>query len=476
MLVILSDLHFVDESAGKHNLPFEAFQSVLLTNLAAIVKHRKKEIREVILLFLGDTFDLIRTQQWFDEKFEDRPWGSNGLADVINIREAGVTEKRCLRILGRLRGGKKQQTKEPSILEKNYHTFKLFREFGKNLQKKSKKDLNVNLSYIPGNHDRLVNVYPSLRHEVRKILGITTQGNPPFENSYEDLSYGVFASHGHEHDRLNFHGKGLTQKDYMEVPIGDVLTTEFIVKIPWKVAAKLDMILPRIKEDEKKILIRKLQDVDNVRPMHKVLEFINYRANQVDEDQFARVIEDSVREALEELLKLDSGPMRAYSPGCRTAKFVLSWLLHMCPGLFRYLMRRGVLSMFLETLAGDSDPKKDGLARGAVKVAQSKLATDIYAVAYGHTHLPVQIPIATFMNKEIFYINSGTWRPLMTQTLYSQTGSDFVEGKNLTYAIFYNREEDPRDKQKGTRSFELWTGFKKKYYVTHDLDSKSRIG
>jgi UDP-2,3-diacylglucosamine pyrophosphatase LpxH len=475
VLVILSDLHFVDESAGKHNLPFEAFESVLLTNLAAIVNDSKKEIREVILLFLGDTFDLISTQKWFDEEFKDRPWGSNGLSDVININNSGATEKRCLRILGQLGHRTKPQRQGPSILEKNYNTFKLFREFGENLSRKSKKDLKVKLLYIPGNHDRLVNVYPSLRHEVSKILGLTTGGDQPFENSYENQSYGVFASHGHEHDRLNFHGKGLTQKDYMEVPVGDVLTTEFIVKVPWKVAAELDMVLPRIEEDEKKILIRKLQDVDNVRPMHKVLKFINYRANEVGADHISMVIEDSVRQALEELLKIDSGPMRSRNPFCRTAKFVLSWLLHMCPSLFHCLMRNGLISMFLEILARDSDPKNDGLAIGACKVAQSKLATDIYAVAYGHTHVPVQTPIAVFGNKEIFYINTGTWRPLMTQTLCAHKGYGFVEGKNLTYAIFYNREEDLRDKQKRTRSFELWTGFKKKHYVMHGLDSKPRI-
>ena len=43
MLVILSDLHFVDETAGEHNLPPEAFESVLLTDLAAIIKDKKIE-------------------------------------------------------------------------------------------------------------------------------------------------------------------------------------------------------------------------------------------------------------------------------------------------------------------------------------------------------------------------------------------------------------------------------------------------
>ena len=65
------------------------------------------------------------------------------------------------------------------------------------------------LLYLPGNHDRLVNKYSSLRVEVCKCLGIPpNQHNPaePFPHEYQDLPYGVFARHGHEFDKFNYEG------------------------------------------------------------------------------------------------------------------------------------------------------------------------------------------------------------------------------------------------------------------------------
>ncbi len=70
------------------------------------------------------------------------------------------------------------------------------------------------------------------------------------------------------------------------------------------------------------------------------------------------------------------------------------------------------------------------------------------------------------MNEKPGHSRQGTWRPRMVQTVPSDTVSDFVDVKHLTYAIFYNENEDSsnNNKQERTRSFELWTGSKKKYY------------
>ena len=80
MLIVISDLHFVDETAGKHNLPPRAFTNVFLSNVLNLA--RSKGATEIKLLLLGDIPDLIRSHQWFLEAPENRPWGANGLADV----------------------------------------------------------------------------------------------------------------------------------------------------------------------------------------------------------------------------------------------------------------------------------------------------------------------------------------------------------------------------------------------------------
>lgn len=80
MLIAISDIHFVDGTAGEHNLPFSAFDSVFLSDIASLAK--EKEAKEVKLLLLGDIVDVIRSTQWFDVDPEDRPWGTRGLLDI----------------------------------------------------------------------------------------------------------------------------------------------------------------------------------------------------------------------------------------------------------------------------------------------------------------------------------------------------------------------------------------------------------
>jgi hypothetical protein len=50
---------------------------------------------------MGDIFDFIRTQRWFEVKPEDRPWGSNGLKDIGSPDPSSKTGLHCLEILGK---------------------------------------------------------------------------------------------------------------------------------------------------------------------------------------------------------------------------------------------------------------------------------------------------------------------------------------------------------------------------------------
>jgi hypothetical protein len=84
------------------------------------------------------------------------------------------------------------------------------------------------LFYIPGNHDRLCNRYPSLRGKVIKTLGLkNSDPDIPFEHSFLSEEYGVFARHGHGWDPFNFETSedfryqkdaDITYFDYMNTP------------------------------------------------------------------------------------------------------------------------------------------------------------------------------------------------------------------------------------------------------------------
>lgn len=88
MLVVISDLHFIDSTAGKHNVDKEALEEVFLTWVPALLK--RKNSKELKVLLLGDIVDLIRTEQWLEIDVDDRPWGRNGPPGVIDLEVSGL--------------------------------------------------------------------------------------------------------------------------------------------------------------------------------------------------------------------------------------------------------------------------------------------------------------------------------------------------------------------------------------------------
>ena len=248
MIVVISDIHFVDGTAGEHNLPYSAFESVFLADIASRAK--EKGAKEIKIVLLGDIIDLIRSTKWFEVSMEDRPWGSKGLQDIPVPRKQSVTEKQCLKILGKV-GQKSLAQNEPpnslpknTILYKNWRTFKLFRELRDHLFSHVDPDIPVKVIYIPGNHDRLCNLYPSIRDQFQKQLGLTVDsdtvdGDPAgtwwYKHFFLDEAYGVYARHGHQFDIWNFGGgNDYTRAGHLQVAIGDVFTTEFAVNTDFR--------------------------------------------------------------------------------------------------------------------------------------------------------------------------------------------------------------------------------------------------
>ena len=130
MLIFLSDLHFIDETAGQHNIPKAAFEGVFRD-----IKTYGGTPSEVKIVFLGDIFDLVRTTRWHDAPEAERPWGDvAGKRNEIEVRATAILDE---------------------IVEKNraFHFLKtgLRDIFGTEPEK----------IYIPGNHDRLCNLTPA---------------------------------------------------------------------------------------------------------------------------------------------------------------------------------------------------------------------------------------------------------------------------------------------------------------------------
>jgi UDP-2,3-diacylglucosamine pyrophosphatase LpxH len=427
MLIFISDLHFVDGTAGEHNVPTDAFK-IFFEDIAGTAEwliQDGRTIEEIKVVFLGDIFDLLRTEMWFDYPENERPWGNNEAKIEMNAN-----------------------TIFDAIRKKNKTTFDLL---SANLKNKFDLPVEPERIYIPGNHDRLCNKYQSLRDKVCQCLGLPSR-TTPFDHFFQDVNYGVFARHGHEYDKFNYEGSiSYDYQDYMRVPIGDPITTELVARLPWKIMQKSK--IKKLPKKEREALRRNFQDIENVRPFSALIEWLLY---QVKKSLWLKdVIEDSVDEVIKEFEQL---------------KFVNKWYKHhdkWTDFLDEADKIQSVLFLLKKFKVFPMEKLMPYLARVSSRFAEDdnlKAVADEYThldnriryIVCGHTHEAKQVAVrVTKDSKEQVYLNTGTWR-----TRYYKTTEDlgFIGWKNLSYVLLFKEEE----RQTDIPIFETWTGTLKK--------------
>ncbi|MBW2121489.1 MAG: hypothetical protein JRH07_06525 [Deltaproteobacteria bacterium] len=428
MLVLISDLHFTDGTAGKHNVPADAFR-IFFRAVAGTAKRLKRaggKIREIKIVFLGDIFDLLRTETWFEHPVSERPWGGDS---------EGI-EKNAATILD-------------GIIKENQDAFGLL---GGDLKREFGLPSEPERIYVPGNHDRLCDRYQTLRDRVCDCLNIPRRGSLPFEHYFEDVDYGVFCRHGHEYDQFNYEG-GLSYEydEYMRVPIGDPITTELISRLPRVLKGKIES-LP-LTAEEKGRLVRNFRDIDNVRPFSAVLEWLLYQVKR--NLSLKEMIEVSVDEVIGKFNNLDF--VRAWyrhhdrwTDWCDEADKIQSvlWLYEH----FRAFPSHRLLAHLMQIKRRLSE--RDDFLEAAYR-EYLHLDSRISYVVYGHTHEPRRVLLDVVENergrKEHFYLNTGTWRVTHQK---ATKGPGFMSLKNMTWVAFYKKEERGTD----FPSFETWTG------------------
>ncbi len=434
MLVFLSDLHFTDGSAGKHNVSVGAFQVFFedLAGLCAWLKRKGRPVKEIKLVFLGDVFDLLRTEQWFEVPLQERPWG----------KDEAATERHAHRIFD-------------ALIAENQPIFDLLAQ---ELAPRFGLPVEPERIYVPGNHDRLCQKYPSLRVKVRKTLGMEPS-EEPFKPYFKDASYGVFARHGHEFDKFNYEGGiSYTLEDYLRTPIGDPITTELVAKIPWKVMQhKVVKALPL---EQQQALKRNLQNIENVRPLSATIAWLLYQVKQ--NLRLKEAIEESVDQVVEEFNALPY-VKQWYRHHDKWTDFwdeadkiqAVLFLLEK----FRLFSLERLLPLYQKV---QKVFEKDELAQAA-QGEFLHLAPEFRYVVYGHTHEPknvalrvIHAPEQECADQELVYLNTGTWRIRYHKCL---EGLDFIGWKNMTYVVFYLPEE------RGTTfpTFSTWTGALKNF-------------
>jgi UDP-2,3-diacylglucosamine pyrophosphatase LpxH len=434
MLVFISDLHFVDGSAGEHNIPWRAFD-YFFDDLVGIINRpsNKGKIKELKLVLLGDIFDLLRTTAWFEPIPEDqRPWGQDP-----------KIEDHALAILNNISNHKKKEkgVDNPKVLE-------MIRTRFQELKDRCKLDYSPILQYIPGNHDRLANrpEYARLRKRIKECLGLPTHGDQLFLHFSFDPEYGVLARHGHEFDKYNYEGgSSLTEADYQRVPIGDPITTELIARLPYELERRLaGEPLP---DAEKARIVENFQEIENVRPLSAVIEWLLYQVSKAN--WLKEIVEDTVDAVITRFNDLDF--VKAWYE--RHDKWLdpfdeadkIQAVLYL---LEKFKVFPGEKLLSLAMKAQDFFYKDDLL-----EAVPEEFSFDsrLRYLVHGHTHDPLVMPIRTRASGEQVYLNTGTWR-----TRYQKATRDrsFVSWKNMTYVIFYK----PEEREMPIPAFETWTG------------------
>jgi len=425
MLVIISDLHFTDGTTSNwskgidlFNIPPKAFR-LFISKISNIVE-RRKSIENVTFIYNGDIFDLLRTETWFGLTDDSHPWS-------VPLKKDIVYEK-CNDIL--------QSTVNHS---QNMESLAWLSGTHDEFQNVWKVDATIDRVYIPGNHDRIINLFQPCRSLVRqKLLGKT--GGGIFNNFYMDQDHHkALVMHGHESDAYNCEFDKNGNPKYKEIPIGDPMTTMLFSRLGYE-ANQL-----KIPKEAKK----RFREIDNVRP---TLATIRYVQDIIKDFKIEKRVEEMLSQVVKDFEDLD---------------YVETWQDKHDKWNFGYdeadklqvalraikLLGTSLPPGLLEKLAGFL--KDESCQKLALRQLRSVLGGGLLYCVFGHTHDPVHIPLYVADGMERHYLNSGTFRATFSQAFDER---EFLRFQRMSFVIIYGPKE--YDTNEDIPMYEMWSGLR----------------
>lgn len=444
MLVIISDLHLTDGTAGDLLNPgaFDMFVE-RLHDLAIRASWRGdghyRPIDRLDLVLLGDVLDLMRSQRWLES--DARPWGDPQSAPVIHTAAAIVDEilQRNQQGLEALRG---LSDNAPIHLPPATQS-------GEPVYSAEDIRIPVRIFYMVGNHDWLLHLrgagYNVIRQKIGNQLGLANDPEDPFPHDpYESdellaalRRHRVLARHGDIFDPINY----CETRD--AASLGDVIVIELVNRFVAQVNTHFADQLP-------KAVAMGLLELTHIRPLLLIpvwIEGLLERSGVQSElrrnmkrvwdrltDEFLQlsVVRDQdtwspfpLVDGLEQSLKFSKRLAIGW-----TAKIV-SWLQEL----------RGASGESYYQHALTEQDFRNRRARHIV---------------YGHTHWAESVPLdASHADGYVLnqsYFNTGTWRRVYRQTQWAPGEREFIPAETMSYVAFYQGDE------RSGRSFETWTG------------------
>ena len=208
----------------------------------------------------------------------------------------------------------------------------------------------------------------------------------------------------------------------------------------------------KLPAEAQKALRRNLEEIENVRPVSAMLEWLLYQVKN------NLMVKEAIEETVDELVtRFEKLP------------FVKKWYDHhdKWTDWMDEADKIQAVLFLLKTFRVFSSEKwlpllekaktlfaKDDLLEAA-SGEYATLDSRIRYIVYGHTHEPLQAAVRlvpdTPQPRANVYLNTGTWRSRFHRC---KEGLGFIGWKNLTYVTFWTKEERDLD----FPSFETWTG------------------
>lgn len=462
MLVVISDLHFqhvsldsiryvqdglLRETGVRRNVTRGAL-ALLLADVCRFAERGGSKLVEIV--FNGDIFELWRSPLWFSSgDVELRPYGNElGPDDVSN-----PLRNKTLEILEAVA----QDNREVWETLARFVAHGAFDRHGQHAR--LPEDCRVAVHYLPGNHDRLANAWPSVRRRVRELLSMAPS-EAPFEHvidrDFRD-GYGVRIRHGHEYDPANIGVEvpyarpvAIDEQGYLAPCLGDYVTIDGVARLGTSFRALYASRLRQDSEDGQRLrrFYNALIEFDDVRPPTLLIQYLIKRLGGTRQDIF-----ELLRPVLVDLYVTAARDPFVQRIANRLAmlKYLTDPVATLVRESLRALSPESLERLLLKVQAMDSS---NSSLRGAAMASFEDALTEgrVDVVIAGHTHHPDQVPMPSPTESDAFFIDVGTWRSTIRH------GVSGVFGRLRSYTAAFVYSDSERRFAGDGRRFETWTG------------------
>ena len=444
MLVVLSDLHFAEAQSSQigdlrfdRNLTPNVYQTFFSEiNQIAVTK----KVNKIDLILAGDIMEISRSGLWLESN--ERPYVSNE-----TISSDSKLERIILKII-----------KTIASEERVRDTLDIFRHIQDHFE------MSIDVHFLLGNHDRLVNATQNIRRQVRAIFGLPGEDSR-FTHQFilKDHLGQPFSliRHGHEYDPMNFSVNAqeletfpneFSNKAYDDTCLGDFITIEYGAALPYYLVEEYGENAV-ISEPRLLSLYHRLMDFDDVRPSTALLSYL-FSTPGLKKKQTWELMEPCFLRVFQKLS--ENQLIEDYISDSENLKFGQRTLLN---GLLdsKLFTQNIPFWTIKETMRQISKTLKH---KSPVKfVKKEALINDVVSgckcVIGGHTHFPEVALISAIGGDQRYYINTGTWRNVIPAT---RSFKGFGRLDAMTKLIVYPPHEIPGNKGQSTWSFESLSG------------------